>query len=151
MTLGRCLSHDNVYLTPSKGRSDSPLRLPCYLLSINFTRRRNKRERWRQTEEFTFKKKWHPKLSCPDAILCYLKRKNVVPEQYSSQETESKGFYDPVVVQDFPLRGKKLFLNIRRRRWILKKSNEYISRNWRMVAEGTRMTQDFASFLKELY
>ena len=151
MTLGRCLSHDNVYLTPSKGRSDSPLRLPCYLLSINFTRRRNKRERWRQTEEFTFKKKWHPKLSCPDAILCYLKRKNVVPEQYSSRETESKGFYDPVVVQDFPLRGKKLFLNIRRRRWILKKSNEYISRNWRMVAEGTRMTQDFASFLKELY
>ena len=25
------------------------------------------------------------------------------------------------------------------------------TRNWRMVAEGTRMTQDFASFLKELY
>ena len=43
------------------------------------------------------------------------------------------------------------FLNIRRRRWLLKKHNEYISRNWRMVAEGTRMTQDFASFLKELY
>ena len=62
-----------------------------------------------------------------------------------------KGFYDPVIVQDFPLRGKKVFLNIRRRRWILKKHNEYISRNWRMVAEGTRMTQDFASFLKELY
>lgn len=59
--------------------------------------------------------------------------------------------YDPVIVQDFPLRGKKVFLNIRRRRWILKKHNEYISRNWRMVAEGTRMTQDFASFLKELY
>ena len=84
-------------------------------------------------------------------VVIYLEEKNVVPEQYSSQETESKGFYDPVVVHDFPLRGKKLFLNIRRRRWILKKNNEYISRNWRMVAEGTRMTQDFASFLKELY
>ena len=47
--------------------------------------------------------------------------------------------------------AKKVFLNIRRRRWLLKKHNEYISRNWRMVAEGTRMTQDFASFLKELY
>ena len=45
----------------------------------------------------------------------------------------------------------RVFLNIRRRRWLLKKHNEYISRNWRMVAEGTRMTQDFASFLKELY
>ena len=75
-------------------------------------------------------------------VVIYLEEKNVVPEQY---------FYDPVVVHDFPLRGKKLFLNIRRRRWILKNSNEYISRNWRMVAEGTRMTQDFASFLKELY
>ena len=35
-------------------------------------------------------------------IFIYLEEKNVVPEQYSSQETESKGFYDPVVVQDFP-------------------------------------------------
>ena len=74
-----------------------------------------------------------------------------LPEKYAGQETESKGSYEPVVVQDFPLRGKKVFLNLRRRRWILKSSNEYISRNWRMVAEGTRLTQDFASFLKELY
>ena len=84
-------------------------------------------------------------------VVIYLEEKNVVPEKYAGQATESKGFYDPVVVQDFPLRGKKVFLNIRRRRWILKKSNEYICRNWRMVAEGTRLTQDFASFLKELY
>lgn len=84
-------------------------------------------------------------------VVIYLEEKNQVPEKYVGQETESKGFYDPVVVQDFPLRGKKLFLNIRRRRWILKSSNEYISRNWLMVADGTRLTQDFASFLKELY
>ena len=80
-----------------------------------------------------------------------LEEKNIVPEKYTDQDIESKGFYDPVIVQDFPLRGKKVFLNIRRRRWILKKHNKYISRNWCIVAEGTRMTQDFASFLKELY
>ena len=84
-------------------------------------------------------------------VVFYLEEKNIVPEKYTDQDTESKGFYDPVIVQDFPLRGKKVFLNIRRRRWLLKKHNEYISRNWRMVAEGTRMTQGFASFLKELY
>ena len=67
-------------------------------------------------------------------VVIYLEEKNIVPEKYADQDTESKGFYDPVIVQDFPLRGKKVFLN-----------------NWRMVAEGTRMTQDFASFLKELY
>lgn len=84
-------------------------------------------------------------------VIIYLEEKNLVPDEYHGQDTESKGFYEPVVVQDFPLRGKKVFLNIRRRRWILKKSNEYICRNWRMIAQGTRMTQDFASFLKELY
>ena len=83
-------------------------------------------------------------------VVFYLEEKNIVPEKYTDQDAESKGFYDPVIVRDFPLRGKKVFLNIRRR-WLLKKHNEYISRNWRMVAEGTRMTQDFASFLKELY
>ena len=83
-------------------------------------------------------------------VVIYLEEKNIVPEKYTDQDTESKGFYDPVIVQDFPLRGKKVFLNIRRL-LLLKTHNESISRNWRMVAEGTRMTQDFASFLKELY
>ena len=84
-------------------------------------------------------------------VIIYLEEKNQLPEKYAGQEPERKGFNEPVVVQDLPLRGKKVFLNLRRRRWILKSSNEYISRNWRMVAEGTRLTQDFASFLKELY
>lgn len=73
-----------------------------------------------------------------------------MPSEYTGKETESKGFYDPVVVQDFPLRGKKVFLNIRRRRWLLKPDNSYISRDWRMVASGTRLTQDFASFFKSI-
>ena len=47
--------------------------------------------------------------------------------------------------------AKKLFLNIRRRRWIVKDEGRYVSRNWKLVAEGSRMTHDFASFLKELY
>lgn len=84
-------------------------------------------------------------------IVIYLEEKNEVPKEYSDSKVESKGFYDPVVVQDFPIRGKKVFLNIRRRRWVLKDENRYVSRNWKLVAQGSRMTQEFASFLKELY
>ena len=84
-------------------------------------------------------------------IVIYLEEKNEVPSSYSSSKTESKGFYDPVVVQDFPIRGKKVFLNVRRRRWVILETGKYISRDWKQVAKGTRMTQDFASFLKELY
>ena len=54
-----------------------------------------------------------------------------------------------LLFQDFPLRGKKVFLNIRRRPLALKNIMS-ISRNWRMVAEGTRMTQDFASFKRTI-
>lgn len=53
-------------------------------------------------------------------IVIYLEEKNEIPSEYSDMKVESKGFYGPVVVQDFPVRGKKLFLNIRRRRWIIK-------------------------------
>lgn len=84
-------------------------------------------------------------------IVIYLEEKNELPQEYSNVKTESKGFYDPVVVQDFPVRGKKLFLNIRRRRWVVKDKGRYVSRNWRLVADGSRMTHEFASFLKELY
>ena len=83
-------------------------------------------------------------------IVIYLEEKNLVPEEYEDKDTESKGFYEPVVVRDFPIRGKQLFLNVRRRRWIVKADGRYISRNWYMVASGTSMTREFASFLKEI-
>lgn len=84
-------------------------------------------------------------------IVIYLEEKNEIPGEYSGVKVESKGFYAPVVVQDFPVRGKALFLNIRRRRWVVKEDGRYVSRNWKPVAEGSRMTHEFASFLKELY
>ena len=34
-------------------------------------------------------------------VVFYLEEKNMVPEKYTDQDTESKGFYDPVIVQDF--------------------------------------------------
>ena len=83
-------------------------------------------------------------------IVIYLEEKNIVPAEYIGKDTESKGFFEAAVVQDFPIRGKQVFLNVRRRRWILKPEGKYISRNWKLVASGTSMTREFASFLKEI-
>lgn len=47
-------------------------------------------------------------------IVIYLEEKNEVPNEYSNMKVESEGFYNPLAVQDFPVRGKKVFLNIRR-------------------------------------
>ena len=54
-------------------------------------------------------------------------------------KVESKGFYEPVVVQDFPIRGKKLFLHVRRRRWVVKDENRYVSRDWKLTVSYTHL------------
>lgn len=41
---------------------------------------------------------------------------NELPEGYSREEYESKGFFSKRV-QDFPLSGRAVFLELRRRRW----------------------------------
>jgi hypothetical protein len=79
----------------------------------------------------------------------FLEEKNELPAGYSTTDYESKGFHNEVCVQDFPIRGRAAFLMIRRRRWRHKTTGEIIERDWHLVAEGTRITQDFAAFLKE--
>ncbi|NDW11142.1 hypothetical protein [Dysgonomonas sp. 520] len=80
-------------------------------------------------------------------IKIYLEEKN----NLDNPQYESKGFYPNVLVNDFPVRGKTLLLDLRRRRWIHKQTGEYFNRNLHLIAEGTRITQEFASFLKGLH
>jgi transposase len=61
-----------------------------------------------------------------------------------------KVFFEEIKVQDFPIRGKGVYLFIRRRRWVDKEGKIY-QRNWELVAQGTRMTKEFAAFLKVIH
>lgn len=84
-----------------------------------------------------------------ECITIYLDELDLSAVERSGRRLESKGFYPSSRVHDFPLRGKSLFLQIRRRRWLdLDTGNPY-TRDWDMVAKGTRLTAEFASFLKE--
>jgi len=80
----------------------------------------------------------------------FLVERNVTPEEYSSAKLLSKGFYDPIEIQDFPIRGLDVYLNIKRRRWLNTDTNQSVHRNWETVAKGTRITSDFAAFLKAI-
>jgi hypothetical protein len=88
--------------------------------------------------------------STSSEICLYLEEKNVIPEEYQGDKLISKGFFDEITVQDFPLRGKAVYLHIRRRRWLNQTTGGIVFRDWNMVAQGTRMTTEFASFLKAL-
>lgn len=81
-------------------------------------------------------------------FIFYLEEQNIAPDGYKSEEIESKGFYNQETINDFPIRGKRCIYKIRRRKWIVKKDHKIILRNWDLIAKGTRMTDEFATFLK---
>lgn len=74
---------------------------------------------------------------------------NNLPIGYDPSLYESKGFYSPTLIQDFPVRGKAVYLNIKRRRWRLKESKNIVIHNdYSIVAEGSKMTSELSDFLK---
>lgn len=85
-----------------------------------------------------------------ETLHLYFEEKAKPPREFASVELVSKGYLDEVTIQDFPLRGKFVYLHIKRRRWTDKTTGKIIKRDWQLVAKGTRMTQEFAAFLKEI-
>lgn len=57
------------------------------------------------------------------------------------------GFYPEALMGDFPIRGKKVVLRVRRRRW-LDPQGESVSTDWSLILRGTRYSKEFAAFLK---
>lgn len=82
-------------------------------------------------------------------MLC-LVEKDIMPEEYSHLPLVSMGFHDPVTITDFPVRDHTMYLRVTRRRWRDKSTGKSYSRNWDLVATGTRITAEFGAFLKEL-
>ncbi|MBW6482081.1 MAG: hypothetical protein K0B10_03375 [Vicingaceae bacterium] len=79
----------------------------------------------------------------------YLDERNILPQGYSKTEYESKGFLPASSVQDFPIRGKAVYLVIRRHRWRHKKTKEEITNDYSFIAEGSRLTVELSDFLKD--
>ena len=80
----------------------------------------------------------------------YFEERNIIPAEHSNLILVAHGFHNEATIQDFPLRGNSVYLHIKRRRWLEKESRKLVQRDWELVAKGTRMTAEFASFLKEI-
>lgn len=78
----------------------------------------------------------------------YLEENNEILGDYEINQYESKGFTE-VTLQDFPIRGKAVYLKIKRRRWRHKeRKNEIIRNDFAFVAEGAGFTRELSNFLK---
>lgn len=84
-----------------------------------------------------------------DCFHIYLDEKNILPKEYNRTEYESKGFYSRTSIQDFPIRGKAVYLCIRRRRWRHKNDQSIIIKSdYSFIAEGSKLTVELSDFLK---
>lgn len=86
-----------------------------------------------------------------DSSYIYLVEKNIHPREFAGENLLSKGFFEEISIRDFPLRGKPCFLKLKRRKWLNTSTGKIVSRDWDVVAEGTKMTQEFAFFFESLF
>jgi len=80
----------------------------------------------------------------------YFKEKKDTPKEEANRVLIAHGFHKEINIQDFPLRGRTVFLHIKRRRWLDKTNKQIVQRDWDLISQGTRMTVEFAAFLKVL-
>lgn len=83
-----------------------------------------------------------------DCFFIYLDEKNELPLCYNPSEYESKGFSERTFIQDFPIRGKAVYLGIRRRRWRHKiDKSKTIQSDYSFIAEVSKLTVELSDFL----
>lgn len=85
-------------------------------------------------------------------LIIYLEEKNKIPEEYKTHKYKASGFMQPRLINDYPIRNMLVTLNVKRRRWDVEIDNQTkkVSRDWNLVAQGTRMSAEYAAFLKEI-
>ncbi len=85
-----------------------------------------------------------------EKVEIYFEEKNNPPEEYLQDKLESKGFYQEVRMYDYPMRGLSCVLYIKKRRWYNHTKEKYVYRDWLLMAQGTQISSEFASFLKAM-
>ena len=76
----------------------------------------------------------------------FLDEKEVAPE--GCPDASPTGFYEESCMNHFPINEYRSILHVRRRRW-KDAEGKSVSKDWQLVADGTRYSKEFAAFLKE--
>ena len=70
--------------------------------------------------------------------------------KYMSGTVHPYGFTDYKTIQDFPIRGRSVYLHVRRRKWIDRSTGEIFTYDFDGLTEsGSKLSPEFVAFLKE--
>jgi len=99
-----------------------------------------------------FEKGKSEKFIYDQTLTIYLEEKKVIPEEYKDCQYKASGFMEPRLIEDYPIRSMLVTLSVKRRRWDVsidgKKTK--VCRDFKTLAQGTRMSKEYAAFLKEV-
>ena len=85
-------------------------------------------------------------------LTIFLEEKAIIPDEYADASAIASGFMEAREINDYPIRDMLVKLNIKRRRWevVIDGKKKKVSRDWNLVLKGTRMSEDYSAFLKEI-
>ena len=86
-----------------------------------------------------------------EEIHIHLDEKKTIPVEFSSRRVIFHGFTSAKKIQDYPIRGNAVYFHVRRRKWLDQDTNEILTKTYSIAFEGTQLTKEFVSFLKEAY
>lgn len=83
-------------------------------------------------------------------VYIVLEEKDIPPLSDAQKEKKilARKFHD-ITITDFPLRGKRTLLTMRRRYWKIEGEETYLKRDMNLTFPGTQLEIEFANFLKE--
>jgi len=90
----------------------------------------------------------HVKESSESITIQLVEKIDQVPT--SEQELVQNGYMNPIEIQGFPIQGKPCYYKLTRRRWKEKGTSKDWYNTYSYTVEGSKTTQKFGSFLKEL-
>ena len=82
-------------------------------------------------------------------IIVTFKERNKLPNGYGFDDYETKDFMSSKLIQDFPIRGKGVYLRVIKRRWRHKETGAIIKKDYSFMAEGSKFTAELSDFLKD--
>ena len=71
-------------------------------------------------------------------------------EIYRTGKAVLDGYMNPLELQTYPIKGKEVFLVLKRRRWKVKRTTKGYSNSYSFHKPGMKATHEFGLFLKEI-
>ena len=77
-------------------------------------------------------------------------KKKLSDEDFRNPNIVARGYTDYITIHAYPLRGRPVFLHMRKNKWWNKATNDIFSYNLELPnEEGTRLSTEFVAFLKD--